>query len=225
MPASIDYELKAPADREVIHERIFLAPGAKTYKTTFGGPCFIDRNCKIGPNVTIGRYTGFHDGTYASRCTIGAFCSFGSRNSINPFNHPTSWLSTHEFQYPNLSFFWDEDFQKLSRIPRDDFMVRPANIGNDVWTGDGVSILNGVSVGDGAVIGTGAIVTKNVEPYAIVAGNPAKLIRYRFTPDIIERLLKVKWWNMELRQLSGLPFNNVEACLNELERMRGQCVY
>lgn len=74
-------------------------------------------------------------------------------------------------------------------------------IGNDVWTGLGVIIKHGVTVGDGAVIGMGSIVTHNVEPYSIVVGNPARLLRYRFEPQIIEKLLKIRWWNLPYEEI------------------------
>lgn len=80
-------------------------------------------------------------------------------------------------------------------------------IGNDVWIGYGVTILSGVTVGDGAVIGACSVVTKDVEPYAIVAGNPARLIRLRFRPDQIEKLLKIKWWEWSADKVNELkPF-------------------
>ena len=83
-------------------------------------------------------------------------------------------------------------------------------IGNDVWIGYGAIILSGVSIGDGAVIGAGSLVTKDVAPYAIVAGNPAKLIKYRFNPDTIKHLLELRWWNQ--------PWNKIREMIPSLVR-------
>jgi len=94
-------------------------------------------------------------------------------------------------------------------------------IGNDVWIGDSVLIKSGVKVDDGSVIGTGAIVLKNVPPYAIVAGVPAKIIRYRFTPEIIEKLLalKLKWWDCCYYDFKDVDFEKVESAIEQIENL------
>jgi serine acetyltransferase len=77
-----------------------------------------------------------------------------------------------------------------------------------------------VVIGDGAIVGSNAVVTKNVPPYAIVGGIPARIIKYRFDKKIIERLLKIKWWDLPEEQLTNLPFDNVDECLNILENQK-----
>ncbi len=90
--------------------------------------------------------------------------------------------------------------------------------------GHNVNVMPGVSVGDGAKIGAGSGVTKNVPPYAIVAGAPASVKKFRFPDKTIERLLRVKWWDLELEDLSGLPFRDVERCLDLIEEVKRQAV-
>jgi len=116
---------------------------------------------------------------------IGDFCSIGPEIKIYlGGEHRSDWLTTYPFSH----FFTDfKDFDY--RISKGD-----VTIGNDVWIGHGVMILSGITIGDGAIIGAGSVVTKDVEPYSVVGGNPARHIRYRFTNDEITTLLELKWW-------------------------------
>jgi acetyltransferase-like isoleucine patch superfamily enzyme len=199
---------------------IRMLPGAKILKSSIEGPLYLSRFAQLGPNVTVGKYSGLNEHTYIARAKMGAFCSVGARTAINPFNHPINWLSIHEFQYHPNSYDWVDEYKGLDRLPRSAEMFATASIGNDVWMGHNVNVLSGVNVGDGAVIAAGAVVTKDVPPYAVVAGVPATIRRYRFSEETVARLLRAKWWDLELSQLSGLPFNDIERCLDTIERIR-----
>lgn len=207
---------------QVIHPdpTIRLLPGAKIIRSHVRGPLYLSRHAQLGPDVTAGKYVGLNEHTYVARATIGAFCAFGARTAINPFNHPTDWLSTHEFQYHPNAYDWVDEYKSMERLSRTPEMFLTVTIGNDVWTGHNVNILSGINVGDGAAIAAGSVVTKDVPPYAIVAGVPATIKRYRFSEKIIERLLRNKWWELELSDLSGLPFRDVERCLDSIENLR-----
>ncbi|MFJ7735973.1 CatB-related O-acetyltransferase [Lysinibacillus sp. NPDC097287] len=161
--------------------------------------------------VKIGRYTyGANFETIARPeliNEIGSFCSINKSVKIGTEgNHPIDLITTHPLLYrEKYSFFpnlltdedWDEYNGKIT-------------IGNDVWIGANVVILPGVSIHDGAIIAAGAIVTKDVPPYAIVGGVPAKLIRYRFNETVIKKLLIIKWWNWD----DGKIKNNLNLFLN-----------
>ena len=143
---------------------------------------------------------------------------------MGPGEHPVDWLSSHPFvcdpndvaaglggQYPAYKE-WLGSRTSRQLIPS------PIIIGNDVWIGLGVTILKGVTVGDGAILAAGSVVTKKVAPYSIVGGVAAKHIRYRFDTATIERLLRVRWWDYDLRPLTALiDYSNVAAALDMIE--------
>jgi len=125
----------------------------------------------------------------AGHLSIGSFCSFGIGSKIHTGGeHPKNWISTYKF--PNEKC-WKDNFAWDKHIPTKGDVV----IGNDVWVGMEALILSGVTIGDGAIIGARAVVAKDVPPYAIVVGNPAQIIRYRFDEKIIAKLLELKWWD------------------------------
>lgn len=126
---------------------------------------------------------------------IGKFCSIaGGVNIFLASEHDTDSVSTYSFE----SLFIDgKDLSRKSRTKGD------IVIGNDVWIGDGVLILSGVRIGDGAVVAARAVVTKDVPPYAIVGGIPAKIIRMRFSPEIVAALLRISWWDWPLERINS----------------------
>src|SRR5919201_508091 len=205
-----------------LHGIMRLNAGARVIKSTICGPLFLNKNSQVGPDVTAGKYFGMNENCFIARATVGAFCAIGAQTAINPFNHPSDWLSIHEFQYHPKSFDWVEEYNDFERLERTGDMFSQVVVGNDVWTGHNVNVMAGVNIGDGAIIAAGAVVTKDVPPYAIVGGVPAKVIRYRFPEKTIARLLRVKWWDLELSQLSGLPFRDIERCLDLIEEIKAK---
>jgi acetyltransferase-like isoleucine patch superfamily enzyme len=208
--------------QEIVHPHPFirLLPGATIFKSTIRGPLYLSRHARLGPDVTVGKYTGLNEHSYLARAQVGAYCAIGARTAINPFNHPMNWLSIHEFQYQPYSYDWVDEYRSLERLARTPDMMPIATIGNDVWMGHNVNVMSGINVGDGAVVAAGSVVTKDVPPYAIVAGVPAVIKRLRFPEKIVERLLRSKWWDLELSELSGLPFRDIERCLDAIEKLQ-----
>jgi len=122
-----------------------------------------------------------------STLKIGKYCSISSGVTIFlGSEHRVDWVSTYPFPY-----FWEEARSIKGHPATKGDVV----IGNDVWIGYEVTILSGVSIGDGAAIGAHSLVTQDVPPYAIVAGNPARILRYRFDDETIKKLLKIRWWD------------------------------
>ena len=172
---------------------------------------------------------------YYCEVTIGRYCSFGENVQVGRGAHPVAWMSTSPFFYTYDSSMFDigRDFEQ----GLDYAVYRPGNpgeipirnsktindflqltkIGNDVWIGHGAFILPGVTIGDGAVIAAQAVVTKDVPPYAIVGGNPARVIRFRFDPDQIAALQELAWWRFAPWQLHGVPFANIDHAIDKLQ--------
>jgi len=163
------------------------------------GNCEFEKMVNAGSNIDfsnckIGRYSYFNGNNTIQNCKIGRYCSIADGVRIGLKPHPVeNIISTHPFFYKKAT---SDKFFKHSYADKKYFDVEfITEIGNDVWIGTNVLIKSGVKIGDGSVIGAGAVVTKNIEPYAIVAGVPAKLIRYRFTKAQIKFLLNFKWWD------------------------------
>jgi acetyltransferase-like isoleucine patch superfamily enzyme len=142
-------------------------------------------------------------------CDVGAFCSIASRVSIGGATHPIEFVSTSPV------FLSHKDSVRAKFAGHHYLPEIRTKIGNDVWIGEGAYVKAGVSIGDGSVVGMGAVVTRNVAPYSIVAGNPARLIRMRFEQHIIDSLLKMQWWSLPESELSRLGpfFNDPESML------------
>lgn len=165
------------------------------------------------PNIRVGRYSyysGYYHGHGFDDCArfllpdegvdklvIGSFCSIGSGAAFimaGNQGHRSDWVST-------FPFFWMSDVPAFAGAENGYKPAGDTVIGNDVWIGSEAIVMPGVTIGDGAVIGTRALVTKDVEPYAIVGGNPAKIIRKRFGEEDIVKLLDLRWWDWREEEL------------------------
>ncbi len=129
--------------------------------------------------------------------TIGKFVNIASYVRLNPSPHPMHWASQHHMLYRKEMFGFGENDESFFDWRR----AKKVHVGHDVWLGHNVIVMGGVTIGNGAVIGSGAIVTKDVPPYAICVGNPARVIKYRFEKEIIEHLEEIQWWNWEHEKL------------------------
>ena len=169
--------------------------------------------------VEIGCGTFVYEGTLVRNrhSRIGKFCSIGPDVHIGTGRHPLDALTTNSMVHKNC-FLIDGEFSVDPENRVEFEQSLPVTIGNDVWIGMNSIIMDGLTVGDGAVIGAGAIVTRDVPPYAIVAGIPAKVIRYRFDEKTIERLLRSRWYERDMDLIKKLPVGDVDLCLGILEQ-------
>lgn len=140
------------------------------------------RNSCIGAYTSIGRYAKI------THTDIGKYCAISWDTSINALSHPYTHLTISSFPYvPKTGNFVERRTQSYKKVI----------IKNDVWIGANCTIMPGIKIGNGAIIGAGSVVTKDVPDYAIVAGVPAKIIKYRFPKNIIDELLRLQWWNLD----------------------------
>lgn len=185
------------------------------------------------PNIIVGDFTYFSDRDFKSHVThhydfngdkliIGKFCQIaaGVNFVMNGANHQMNAVSTFPFY---IFEGWEEDVPPLSDLPLKGDTV----VGNDVWIGQNVTILPGVHIGDGAIIGLNSTVASDVEPYTIVAGNPARLIRRRFDEELTALLLEFRWWDKEIEEINALipllTSSNLDNVKSELRIILNKC--
>ncbi len=170
--------------------------------------------CEIQPGVRFGLHSYMNSGFVRSGVYVGRYCSIGRDVTIGTGHHEMEALSTS-------SFFRSFSLPSSLKLANDALRAR-VMIGNDVWIGDRAIILSGVTVGDGAVIAAGSVVNRSVAPYSIVGGVPARVIRARFAPEVVERLLAVRWWEFDPDQLAQLNLGKIEQTLEVLESWPAQ---
>lgn len=177
-------------------KRVFIEKKCNIGVTSvFEGSNRIGNNTELIAKMGYGSYIGKNCSFFGK---IGKYCSIANNVNVITGNHPTKdYISTHPafystekqvgFTYVNKTTFEEHKYADEEK--------NPVVIGNDVWIGANVTILEGVTIGDGAIVAAGAVVTKDVPPYAIVGGIPAKVIKYRFDEEKIKKLLELKWWD------------------------------
>jgi phosphonate metabolism protein (transferase hexapeptide repeat family) len=167
--------------------------------------CRLGAYCEVGARtqlleVELGDYSYIVNDSDVADATIGKFCSIAAMTRINPGNHPMERASQSHFSYRASAYFTGAADEAKFFAWRRSHQV---TIGHDVWIGHGAIVLPGRAIGTGAVIAAAAVVTKDVAPYTIVAGNPARVIRPRFTDEIVARLQRLAWWDWSHERLQA----------------------
>lgn len=191
-------------------------------ESNLGEHSTIQRNCDIW-RLNLGKYSCVGRMSTIQGTIIGAFCALSWNLKIGGDDHDYGMLTTHPFWHnTSWGIAEDEDFSKYYHEKE---YEEPCEIGNDVWIGAGVSICRNVKIGDGCVIGAGAVVTRDIEPYSVVVGVPAKVIKKRFDYKTIERLENAKWWELPINVIKEnlYLFRDKHLDENILERIEELC--
>lgn len=167
---------------------------------------------------------------YCFAARIGRYCSFGEEVQIGRQNHPTNWVSTSPAFYLGdrlfdlgSGFAGAEDYHKYRfEFKGSPTKVRVTNIGHDVWIGHGAHVAAGVRIGDGAVVGAQAVVVKDVPPYAVVAGNPAVIKKFRLPPTLISGMLRSRWWRYAPWQMAHLDPSDPQGFITGVRQMKDE---
>ncbi|NEI71963.1 antibiotic acetyltransferase [Rhizobium lusitanum] len=180
-------------------------------------PVHFRPRAELHKGSSIGRFGFLNIGTIVySNTVIGRYFSAGRQVEIGVAQHPTQALSTHGFVlgngwFPRTKYYGTGALVSHVAHPK-------TTIGHDVWIGGQAIILAGVTIGTGAIVAANSTVTKDVPPYAIVGGSPARLIKMRFEDDVIAGLLRTAWWEREFEFVRKLPFSDVKRCIELLEK-------
>jgi phosphonate metabolism protein (transferase hexapeptide repeat family) len=177
--------------------------------TTFGGFCEVGARTKVAES-SFGDYSYVVNDSDIIYTTVGKFCSIAAHTRINPGNHPLDRVALNHFTYRSSAYGLGPDDAEFFDWRRGFRCV----LGNDVWIGHGAVVLPGRRLGNGAAVGAGAVVTADVPPFAIVVGVPAKIVRYRFAPEIIAALERIAWWDW--------PHERLGTAMQDFRRMSAE---
>lgn len=171
----------------------------------------------MASRTRVGAWTYVVGSTIDGVASIGRYCSIAKGVRLGEPEHPVDWLSTSPFQYEERKFGWHPTADRAELLP---VTWQPPGvvIGHDVWIGANAVVLRGVSIGNGAIVAAGAVVTKDVEPWTIVGGVPARPIRSRFPDEVTAQLAELAWWRFTPNQLAGLDFTDPAAACAELRQ-------
>jgi acetyltransferase-like isoleucine patch superfamily enzyme len=195
-----------------VHPNATILPGAVLRSCRVSEWATVGHDVNL-VNVNVGRYSYISIGSRLANCAIGPFCSIGGNVVVAPGRHPINFVSSHPFFYSN-----EHPQYPPANISVDFLQNETVTIGADVWIGLNAVILDGMSIGDGAVVAANAVVTSDVPPYAVVAGVPARIVRYRFDEETRVALQRSRWWDRDDQWLAAnkSKFMDVQRFVNDM---------
>lgn len=205
---------------------IFSPVDSIDYSFKFSTPCgtkfsFVDQQVEMDAFSYM--VSGFLCGV-----KIGRYCSFGENIQIGRQGHPTDWITTSPFLYLNnemivsMGGLSKSEYlsNNIQRFPSPPTKLKKTIIEHDVWIGHGAMIMPGITIRTGSIIAAGSVVSKNVEPYSIIAGNPGNFIKHRIPFDLIDPMLKTEWWNYSPADLNKLPIWSPALFIEEFNKIK-----
>ena len=200
-----------PASAKHLGDAPSIHRTASVRQTIFGKYCEVGARTKVAES-SFGDYSYVVNDSDIIYTTLGKFCSIAAHTRINPGNHPLDRVMLSHVSYRSSAYGLGPDDPAFFDWRRSS----PVNLGHDVWIGHGAIVLPGLSIGTGAAIGAGTVVTKDVPPFAVVVGNPGRVLRLRFSEPIVAALQRVAWWDwphdrlgraiQEIRSLGAAEF-------------------
>lgn len=230
----IDVVLQVEHIEALTNNRIFFAPHGPSrlkpgQKIRFAEDCICEPYSAILSGDTLFSIGSFsYSWSHLDQAvTIGRYCSVSERVRVIGYNHPTSTVSTSSLAYDRkFSIFKSaledagiDDFPMLHEAHRPGRSRAPV-IGHDVWIGQDTLLSRGIELGNGCVVAAGSVVTKSIPPYAIVGGNPAKIIRFRFSDKTIDQLQKSEWWRYSFINFAKMEFDNPDRFLENIFKIK-----
>lgn len=211
--AALGLKLPTLVQDQQLDDRSYLEP-----------PVFIQANVVTPTRIEIGAFTSISGGQIGN-VRMGRYCAVAPHVMIGANEHPTDWLTCSRVTYYPVVHGWD----RFCRGDQADAIVKNSHpflasaplttLGNDVWIGEGAFIRSGITLNTGCIVAARSVVVKDVPPYAIVAGSPAKVKRFRFDEATIERLLRLEWWRYSLYDCFQVPFERIGEALDQLEAL------
>jgi len=205
---------------------IEVGPHAKLHKSVtieapvrLWGTAIVSKECSIGAYSLINSATTLFPNT-----NVGRYCSIGKTCEIGAGDHPIAWLSTSVFQYGMTTHF-SNHADECHQVIRKSETNTDTIIGHDVWIGSLSLIKRGVTIGHGAIVAGGATVIKDVPPYAIVGGVPAKVLKYRFDKRTIEKLLALKWWELTPKEMKDVKFDDIQKAIKQIRQIKNHSLF
>jgi hypothetical protein len=186
-----------------------IHPTAEVRESSFGAWCEVGARSRVAESH-FGDYSYVANDSDIACTAVGRFCSIAAQVRLNPGNHPLERVALHHFSYRSSAYGMGDDDAAFFDWRRSHRVV----LGHDVWIGHGAVVLPGVAIGNGAAVGAGAVVSRDVPPFAVVAGVPARQVRFRFAPEIVAALDRIAWWDW--------PHDQIGAALTDFRELSAE---